>query len=117
VLAGVEAGFEIEDELYLCPIFEADVVPLLESNAPVDDSGFFSSAQAVAGKMNSREGWSHPPGSSLQGWVHRYAGSPIVYLLPGDGPKAYSHPDYRKLLGNAVRWVASAEARAWAAGA
>jgi type 1 glutamine amidotransferase len=105
------ADFDIEDELYLCPIFEEDVTPLLRSNATFDDSSFYSAAQAVEGKMFSREGWSHPPGSNLVGWVRRYKRSPIVYLALGDGPKAYENPAFQQLVGNAIRWVAAEASR------
>jgi len=107
VTRGVES-FDIEDELYLCPIFEDDVVPLLRSDAAFDDGHFYSSAAAVEGRMFSREGWSHPPGSSLVGWTKRYRNSSIVYLALGDGPKAYANPNFRRLVGNAIRFVATA---------
>ena len=110
VLEGVQDGFEIEDELYLCPIFEDDVNPLLRSDARFEDDAFHSAALAIRGKMFSREGWSHPPGSSLVGWWKRWGRSPIVYLALGDGPSAYAHPMFRRLVGNAIRWVAE-EAR------
>ena len=117
VVAGVEDGFEIEDELYLCPVFEDDVVPLLRSDAAFEEREFFSASLAIRGKMFSREGWSHPAGSNLVGWARRQGRSPIVTLLLGDGPSAYEHPAFRRLVGNAIRWVASDAAREWAAGA
>jgi hypothetical protein len=40
--------------------------------------------------------------------------SPIVYLQCGDDPVAYDNPNYQMLLGNAIRWVGSAEALEWA---
>jgi type 1 glutamine amidotransferase len=110
VVEGLDESFEIEDELYLCPIFEDDVEPLLRSDATFEADEFLSSGQAITGKMFSREGWSHPPGSNLVGWTKRYGRSPIVYLALGDGPSAYEHPAFRKLVGNAIRWV-SAEAK------
>ena len=33
--------------------------------------------------------------------------SRLVYLQPGDGPSAYDNPDYRRLVENALRWVAT----------
>ena len=65
---------------------------------------------AVAGEMYSREGWQHPPGSSLVGWVKHYRNSPIVYIQGGDDPEAYANPQFQRLLHNAVRWVASEDA-------
>jgi type 1 glutamine amidotransferase len=37
-----------------------------------------------------------------------------VYLLPGHSASTMEHPQYRRLLTNAVEWVASADAHAWA---
>jgi type 1 glutamine amidotransferase len=111
VLAGLEAGFEIRDELYLCPIFEDAVTPLLRSDASFESEHFYSSAQAVAGRMHSREGWAHPPGSNLIAWTHVVGRSPIVTILCGDGPEAYACPELRLLIHNAIRFVAG-EAKA-----
>jgi type 1 glutamine amidotransferase len=111
VVAGLGEGFDIEDELYLCPVFEDDVVPLLRSDHRFDDAGFYSSALAVRGKMFSRDGWSHPPGSNLVAWTRREQNSQIVTILCGDGPAAYNNPAFRQLLGNAIRFVASDGAR------
>ncbi len=111
VTRGLEAGFEIEDELYLCPIFEDEVTPLLRSDACFDDQAFFSADAAIHGRMLSRDGWSHPAGSNLVGWTKRVGRSTIVYLALGDGPSAYAHPAFRTLVGNAIRWVAD-DARA-----
>lgn len=106
VVDGLAGGFEIQDECYLCPVFENDVVPLLRSNHAFVDQNFFSSARAVAGKLHSREGWSHPPGSDLVAWARRLGPTAIVTILLGDGPSAYVNPAFRRLVGNAVRWVA-----------
>lgn len=114
VLAGLQDGFEVEDELYLFEAFEDDVVPLLRSDYEFVDANFFSAALAVRGEMFSRRDWSHPPGTNLVAWARRHGASPIVYLGMGDGPTAYSNPGFRKLVENAVRWVASPEAHAWA---
>ena len=61
----------------------------------------------------SREDWTHPPGSNLVGWIKTYRRSPVVYLQFGDGPSAYADANYRKLLGNAIAWVSSQDARDW----
>ena len=68
-------------------------------------------ALAVRGKMFSRDGWSHPPGSNLVAWTRREQNSQIVTILCGDGPAAYNNPAFRQLLGNAIRFVASDGAR------
>lgn len=116
VVEGLADGFEIEDELYLFEAFEEEVVPLLRSDYEFVDGNFFSAALAVRGEMFSRRDWSHPTGTSLVAWATRRGRSPIVTLTLGDGPSAYANPGFRRLLENAVRWVASPEAHAWARG-
>ncbi len=114
VTEGIPQHFDITDELYLCPVFEDDVIPLLRSDYTFADRHFYSAASAVAGQMNSREGWSHPPGSSLVGWAKRWGNSPIVYLQGGDDASAMANPHFRQLVHNAVRWVSSDDAHRWA---
>lgn len=115
VVEGLGDGFEIEDELYLCPIFEDDALPLLRSDAVFSDEHFHSAALALRGRMHANDGWSHPPGSSLVAWAHSFGRSPIVTITLGDGPSAYANPGFRRLVGNAIRWVAGAAAADWAA--
>jgi type 1 glutamine amidotransferase len=101
-------GFPLTDEVYLYEVFEADVSPLLRADHAFVQENFYSSELAVSqGKMFSNEGWQHPPGSNLVGWTKRALNSPLVYLQPGDGPVTYNNPDYRRLVQNAIRWVAS----------
>jgi uncharacterized protein len=76
---------------------------------------FYSATLAVGGKMFSNEGWSHDEGSNLVGWCKRARKAPLVYLQPGDGPATYADANYRRLIANAIRWVASPDAKAWAA--
>ena len=70
----------------------------------------------MSGRRNDNEGWSHPPGSNLIGWAKRALRSPLVYLQPGDGPNVYADPVVRRLVHNAIHWVISDEASAWARG-
>ncbi len=115
VLEGIPCQFEITDELYLAEMFEDEVTPLLRADHTFCAENFHSAARAVVdNEMYSNRDWPHPPGSNLIAWVKSAGASPIVYLQPGDGPSAYENPHYRRLLGNAIRWVASAEAREWA---
>ncbi len=114
VTEGVPENFETTDELYLCPVFEDDVTPLLRSDYDFVDDNFYSAAHAVAGRMNEREGWSHPAGSNLVGWLKRHGNSPIVYLQGGDDGAAMGNDHFRRLVHNAVRWVSSDDARDWA---
>lgn len=114
VVQGLPSQFEMVDELYLCPVLEARVEPLLRSDYDFTDQHFYSAARAVAGQMESREGWRHPPGSNLVGWLNSYGSSPIVYIQGGDDAEALSNPHYQQLVHNAVRWVSSQAARDWA---
>lgn len=114
VTENIPPQFQMTDELYLCPVFEQDVTPLLCSDYSFTQGNFYSAAKAVAGEMNSKDGWSHPVGSNLVGWVKRYRNSPIVYLQGGDDAEAMANPHFRQLVHNAVRWVSSEEAHSWA---
>ena len=114
VLEGVPEQFEMTDELYLCPVFEADVQPLLRSDYSFTAEHFYSAARAVAGDMYSREGWSHSAGCGLVGWVTSWGSSPLVYLQGGDDAQALGNPHFKRLVHNAVRWVSSEDGRRWA---
>lgn len=114
VVAGIGESFSITDELYLCEIFDEDVTPILKSDFAFTRDNFYSATLAVKGQMNSNEGWDHAEGRNLIGWVKRYGNSPIVYLQCGDAPQAYENPAFKRLIENAIRWVASDEARGWA---
>jgi type 1 glutamine amidotransferase len=113
VVAGLGEGFEITDELYLAEVFEEDVEPLLRSDHAFVASGFYSAAQAIAGRMFSNQGWTHPAGSNLIAWAKHYRASPIVYVACGDDATAYANPGFRTLVENSIRWVASPAARDW----
>ncbi|MFD2137582.1 hypothetical protein ACFSLT_24675 [Novosphingobium resinovorum] len=94
------------DETYLAEIFAEDVTPLLRADIPFTREQFFSAELAVRGRMYDREDWDHPPGSDLIGWTREVGRSRLVYLQPGDGPSAYDDVNYRRLVENAIRWVA-----------
>ena len=112
VLAAIPPRFSLTDELYLAEVFEDAVTPLLRADHAFAREGFYSAAHAVAGRMYNNADWDHPPGNDLIGWTKRAINSPLVYLQPGDGPPTYANPHYRRLVENAIRWVASPEARA-----
>ncbi len=112
VCEGVEQ-FELVDELYLCPIHEGVVTPLLATDAEISPESMISTYHEVRfGEQRPAIG--HPPGSRLVGWAKPAGGSPLVYLLPGHGPDTMRHLSYRRLIRNAVAWVASDAAREWA---
>jgi len=111
VCAGVD-DFSLDDELYCCPVFGSDVVPLLRADAP--PGPFRETYREVLGTLGSGPAWEHPPASDLIGWAKTAGRSPVVYLQPGDGPETFAHPAYRRLVANALAWVASSSAREWA---
>lgn len=114
ITAGVDASFEICDEVYLFPVFEDAVEPILRSNHRFEDDGFYSADLAIRGTRNANEGWSHPVGSSLVGWVKHAGNSPVAYVQFGDSAFTYADPNYRRVVANAVAWAATDEAHAWA---
>lgn len=107
VTAGLPKSFPLTDEPYLCEIFEDSVTPLLRSDGDFTRDSFFSADLAVKGRMYDREGWAHPPGSNLIGWAKQALNSRLVYLQPGDGVAVYDDLNYRRLVENAIRWVAA----------
>ena len=112
VLQGLEAGFPITDELYLkTSDYEADVLPLLRGDYDFVTENFTPPPLAPP---DEQANWSHPPGSDLIVWANACRNSPVLVSDVGDGPLAYDDPNYRRLIENAIRWVASAEARQWA---
>jgi uncharacterized protein len=113
---GLGEGFTLTDELYCFPVLADSVVPLMRTTFPIHDtSQFYSADLAIRGARNTNDGWVHPPGSDLVGWVKNARRSPIAYLQFGDGPVTYADALFRRVLSNAIHWAASAEARVWAA--
>jgi hypothetical protein len=112
VTRGLEAGFEITDELYLRTPLQAspDTVPLLRSDYRFTQANF--SPPPLAPKAE-QETWTHPDGDDVIVWARRVRNSPVVASEAGDGPPAYANPGFRRLLANAIAWVASDAARDW----
>jgi hypothetical protein len=115
VTKGLEAGFEITDELYLrTPLATTpDIVPLLASDYAFTQANF--NPPPLAPKAE-QEAWTHEDGDNVVVWARRARRSPVVASEVGDGPAAYSNPDFRTFLRNAISWVASEKARSWALG-
>ena len=112
VLEGLEDGFEITDEIYLKTAgFENGVKPLLRGDYDFMAQNFTPPPLAPP---DEQAAWNHPPGSDLIVWANRAGASPIVASDVGDSPVAFENPGFRQLLGNALRWVSSEEARVWA---
>ena len=113
VTEGLEDGFSLADEIYIkSDNFEAKVLPLMRSDYDYVSENFTPPPLAPP---EEQESWSHPPGSNLVVWARAARKSPVVASDLGDGPQAYDNPGFRRLLHNALHWVASKEARDWAA--
>jgi uncharacterized protein len=109
-------NFELTDELYCCPVFEDEVVPLLRTDADLDGGLFTSTFEHVLhGAANAPDCASHPPASDLIAWATVAERSPLAYLQPGDSGETFGLPPYRQLVANALSWVSSADAHHWAA--
>ena len=102
VCDGVEP-FGVDDELYLCPVFEDRVTPLLATSAAIDAASMIDTYREV--RFGERVPAQPQPASQLLGWCREPGASRIVYLLPGHGPSTMEHPQYRRLLANACAWV------------
>jgi type 1 glutamine amidotransferase len=101
--------FEVTDELYLCPVFDAPssepaVTPLLTTSADTSAPTMIDTYREV------RSGEQHPageqPASPLLGWAREIGPSRVVYLLPGHSSETMAHEMYRRLVVNACAWVA-----------
>jgi uncharacterized protein len=115
VCAGI-ADFSLTDELYCCPVFEDDVVPLVRTDAAMDGRLFTSTYEhVVVGEADAPDCRDHPPASDLIAWATVAERSPLVYVQPGDSAATFALDAYRALIANALVWVASADAHRWAA--
>ncbi len=114
VCAGL-VDFPVSDELYCCPVFEADVVPLLRTDASMDGELFVSTYEhVVMGAERAPNCHDHPPASDLIAWATVAERSPVVYVQPGDSAATFGLAAYQLLLANALSWVASSDAHQWA---
>jgi len=115
VCAGLD-DFELTDELYCCPIFEDDVVPLVRTDADMSGRLFTSTYEHVVfGEDAAPNCARHPPASDLIVWATAIERSPVVYIQPGDSAATFGVESYRRLVANALAWVSSPDAHAWAA--
>jgi uncharacterized protein len=114
VCAGLN-DWELTDELYCCPVFDDEVVPLLRTNADMSPELFISTYEhVIVGEDAAPKCHGHPVPSNLIAWATVAGNSPIVYIQPGDSAATFSLPMYRRLVGNALAWVSSEEAHDWA---
>jgi type 1 glutamine amidotransferase len=109
VTADLPDRFSLTDELYLAEVFEDSVVPLMRAEHEFDAKNFYSSEHAVAGRMFDNRGWDHPRSSNLIAWTKPALNAQIVYLQSGDCPAVYRDTNFRKILANALEFVAAKE--------
>ncbi|MCL9997798.1 MAG: ThuA domain-containing protein [Erythrobacter sp.] len=111
VTRGLPETFPVTDELYLCPIDERALTPLVRAEGfGFTADNFYSAAQAVAGAMFSNAGWEHPEGSNCIAWESRTCPAPLVYLQFGDGPATYANPHVRQMLAQALGYTSGGTA-------
>lgn len=116
VTAGLEDGFELTDELYLFEMLEP-VVPLLRARTAFDPARFHSARNALQGRMWTSDGWTPPARpTDLIGWARAAGRAPTVTLQCGNDGATFAHPGFRRLLRNALDWLMSPAAAAWAGG-
>ena len=106
VTAGLPATFAVIDELYLASVFAEDIVPLIRARHDFVRDNFYSAAAAVAGRMFDNTGWAHPDGNDCIAWTKQALAARLVYLQFGDGPATYANPHVRRVLANAIDFVA-----------
>ncbi|MBV7407373.1 ThuA domain-containing protein [Maritimibacter sp. DP1N21-5] len=116
VTAGLEDGFEITDELYLFETLEDDIVPLLTADFGFTQENFYSAKNALEARMWTRDGWDHGPGTNLVAWAKRSGNAPTVTIQMGNDGATFGNDNFRRLLRNAIDWVTSEDAAAWARG-
>ena len=91
-------------------------MPLLRTDAPMDGRLFTSTYEhVVVGEAEAPDCRDHPPASDLIAWATVAERSPVVYVQPGDSAATFAHESYRRLVPNALAWVASPGAHQWAA--
>ena len=106
VMRGLPTSFEMQDELYLSEVFETEVTPLLRARHGFAASAFYSAQAAMEGRVNDNAEWTRPDGSNVIGWAKQARNSRLVYLQPGHDRHSYDNPHYRRMVENAIRWVA-----------
>jgi type 1 glutamine amidotransferase len=84
VTRGVAGQFEIHDETYKRTWKGEDRHVLLTTDHPGSDEAL---------------GWTRTPGEKR-----------IVYLQPGQGPSVFKHPQYRRLVAQAIHWTVESQA-------
>ena len=104
--AGMRALVSSGSGITMVPPVMAGVTLLLRTTFPMTHEDFHCTDAALRGRLHEHGDWSHPDGPDLIAWTHTVGRSPVVYLQPGDGPSSYADPHVRRLLDNAVHFVA-----------
>jgi hypothetical protein len=117
ICAGV-SDFEIDDELYFAPVLSDRITPILGHDADMSGELFQDTFDEVSNGASTGVTCAGRPaggglhgGNRLMGWTTVAGRSPLATLLMGDGPGTFANPMFRLLLGNALDWVSSDEAR------
>ena len=105
IVDGLDKSFQITDEVYMYPVLEDSITPLLRN------TNFKFTAKNF--RYGGDEFEKHPRGSNLVGWTKIYKNSPIAYLMFGHGIKVYYNNHYRNLIVNSIKWATSREASDW----
>jgi hypothetical protein len=122
ICAGLENGFELVDEIFLCPVYTDEITPVFTSDATFADPDFHSALHATVDphddsyfaasrpvlRPDGLSTWHHPPGNDAVVWTKRSQNSPVAFVQPGHRAETLSAPQYQRLVTNAIRWAADA---------
>jgi type 1 glutamine amidotransferase len=100
IVKGLGDGFDVVDEAYACAWFDDSIHPIAKTDfRPADPARYLGN------------NWKY---SDTTAWVKVSENSPVFYTQVGHGESAWTNPAYRAFVQNAIKWVASPEALAWA---
>jgi type 1 glutamine amidotransferase len=112
------ADFTVSDELYHAPVLPDRIHPILRHDGDREGSAFLDTFDVVTnGESTGVTCATRGQASDIIGWTTTMGRSPVVVLLMGDGPSTFADQMFRRLLSNALAWVASPQAHAEAAAA
>jgi type 1 glutamine amidotransferase len=88
-------------------------IKILERNHPVTEGiSDFTVTDAGYNNLYISEdvhpllGIDHPDNDDYAGWTHKYGNSRVVYIMQGYSGTTLKNPSFRKLVNNAIRYVA-----------
>jgi len=100
ITQGLGDGFNVVDEAYACHWFPDTFHVLATTDfKPADPTK----------NLNPKVAY-----SNAAAWVKAAENSPVFFTQVGHGSTAWATPEYRSLLRNAFKWVASKDALDWA---